>query len=268
MLTDVARTVRSETIKLRRWSVLSGGAAMIAVTILFDYLFINRAASANDRTLPLGEALPTTHGLLTVVGAARPFVNAIAIIVVAASVASEWSQGTLRNLLVRQPDRLRLLAGKLLALLLFVAVSAALAMLFGAAVVLVTAQSKGISTAPWTSSEGVSNFFNFFGNGVLGTVGASLLGVVIALLTRSVAAAVGIALAWVLVAESLLDLVWPDGAQWFPVHIFGYLPGVASPMNFGLPPMGYGAALLVAMLWMAGFLAVGFTVFRRMDVTS
>ena len=35
--------------------------------------------------------------------------------VVAANVAAEWSQGTLRNLLVREPGRLRLLAGKMLA---------------------------------------------------------------------------------------------------------------------------------------------------------
>jgi ABC-type transport system involved in multi-copper enzyme maturation permease subunit len=262
------RAFRSELIKFSRWSVLAGGAAMIAATAGWSYFAVNRATTGASMSRQLVQALPTPQGLITLVGAAAPFITAIAIITVAANVAAEWSQGTLRNLLVREPGRLRLLAGKVLALLFFVTVSAALALLAGGGITLLAAQANGISTAPWTSSDGVNTFFSFFGNELLDLVGVSLLGICIAVLTRSTAPAVGISLAYVLVVEGLIGSLWPDGAEWLPVHIFGYLPGTASPMSYGVPPMGYDTDLIVALLWMAGFVVVSAVLFRFRDVSA
>jgi hypothetical protein len=117
--------------------------------------------------------------------------------------------------------------------LLYVSLCALLAMLIGVGVILTAARSQGISTVPWTSSEGVGSFLNHLGNGLLGIAGVGLLGMLIAVLTRS-AAAVGISLVCVHVGETLIAMVWPDGAQWLPVHIFSYLPGVSSPMSSGI----------------------------------
>jgi hypothetical protein len=39
-------------------------------------------------------------------------------------------------------------------------------------------------------------------------------------------------------------------------------------MSYGPAPMGYGADLLVALLYMAGFIVVGFASFRVMDITA
>src|SRR5438045_9554976 len=69
----------------------------------------------------------------------------------------------------------------------------------------------------------------FFGNEVLCLVGISLLGMLVAVLTRSIGAAVGIALAYVLVPEGLIAMVWRDGAEWLPVRVFNYLPGSTGP---------------------------------------
>lgn len=262
----MVRAFRSEVIKLRRWSVLGGGGVLILVTAIFSYFAISRATSGQPNIM--AASLPTTQGLVTLIGLGEPIIAAIAISLVAANVAAEWSQGTLRNLLVREPGRLRLLAGKLVALLLFVVLCAALALLVGAGMILAAAQSKGVSIAPWTGSEGVNAFFSFFGNELLSLVGVSLLGMLIAVLTRSASAAVGISLAYVLVGEALVDLVWPDGAQWLPAHVFGYLPGTTSPMTYGPAPQGYGAALVVALLWMVGFMVVGFAAFRFRDVSA
>jgi ABC-type transport system involved in multi-copper enzyme maturation permease subunit len=182
--------------------------------------------------------------------------------------AAEWSQGTLRNLLVREPGRLRLLAGKLLALLFFVTLCAALAVLAGAGMTLAAAQAHGISTAPWTTSDEVNAFVRYFGNDLMSLVGVRLLGLFIAVLTRSVGAAVGISLAYVLVVEGLIEAVWPDGAQWFPAHLFGYLQGTASPMSYGVPPMGYTSDLIVALAWMAGLLVASAVLFRGRDVSA
>jgi hypothetical protein len=241
---------------------------MIVATAAWAYLAISRAASNAPMSEPLLRPLSTTQGLITLVGAAQPFLRAIAIIIVTANVAAEWSQGTLRNLLVREPGRLRLLAGKQLALLFFVTLCAALAMLAGAGMTLAAAQAHGISTAPWTTSDGVNAFVRFFGNDLLSLVGISLLGLFIAVLTRSVGAAVGISLAYVLVVEGLIEAVWPDGAQWFPAHLFGYLQGTASPMSYGVPPMGYTSDLIVALAWMAGLLVASAVLFRWRDVSA
>jgi ABC-type transport system involved in multi-copper enzyme maturation permease subunit len=187
-------------------------------------------------------------------------VTAIAITIVTASIAAEWSQGTLRNLLVREPGRLRLLAGKMLALLLFVVICTTLALLASTGVTFATAGAHGISTAPWTGDEGIHNYLSFFGNRLLSMVGYGLLALFVAVLTRSVAAAVGISLAYVLVGESLLNLIWQDGASWLPAHLFGYLTGT--------PPTGYGSALVVALLWMVGFAVVAGAMFRIPDVSA
>ncbi len=267
----MVRAFRSELLKLRRWSVLAGGGVMIVASAGIAYLTFHQITSGatGPELTDLFQAFPTTQGLITVVGQARSLIIAIALIIVTANIAAEWSQGTLRNLLVREPSRLRLLAGKMLALVLFVVISAALTLLISAALIIVAAQSQGISTAAWTSSQGMHAFLSFFGNEVLCLVGISLLGMLIAVLTRSTGAAVGIALAYVLVPEGLIAMVWRDGAEWLPVRVFNYLPGSIVPAAVGpTPPQGYTAALLVALLWMAGFIVVSAVVFRRQDVNA
>jgi ABC-2 type transport system permease protein len=265
----MVRAFRSELLKLRRWSVLAGGGVMIAATAFITYLTFHQITSGatGAELTPLIQAFPTPQGLITVVGQARSLIIVIALIMVTSNLAAEWSQGTLRNLLVREPGRLRLLAGKMLALVLFVVISLALTLLISTALILATAHNQGISTAAWTSSEGIRTFLSFFGNEVLCLVGISLLGMLIAVLTRSVGAAVGIALAYVLVPEGVIAMVWQEGSKWFPVRVLNFLPGSTVPAAVGpAPPQGYNAALLVALLWMVGFIVVSAVVFRRQNV--
>ena len=270
-MTQVMRAFSSELLKFRRWSVLAGAGVMIAATAFIAYLTFHQITSraTGPELTPLIQAFPTSQGLITVVGQGRSLIIVIALIMVTSNMAAEWSQGTLRNLLVCEPNRLRLLAGKMLALLLFVIGSAALTLATSAAFIIAAAQSQEISTAAWTSSEGMRIFLTFFGNEVLCLIGISLLGMLIAVLTRSVGAAVGVTLAYVLVPEGIIAMVWQQGSRWFPVRVFNFLPGSAFPPAVGpTPPQGYLAALLVALLWMAVFVAVSAVVFPRQDITA
>lgn len=263
------RAFRSELLKFRRWSILAGSGVMIAATAFIAYLTFHQITSgATGRELtPLTQAFPTPQGLIIVVGQARSLIIVIALIIVTSNIAAEWSQGTLRNLLVREPSRLRLLAGKMLALVLFVIISLTLTLAISAALILVAAHAQGISTAAWTSSEGIHTFFSFFGNEILCLVGISLLGMLIAVLTRSLGAAVGIALAYVLVPEGIIAMAWKEGSKWFPIRVLNFLPGSAFPPAVGpTPPQGYTTALLVALLWMAGFVVISAVVFRHQDI--
>ena len=164
---------------------------------------------------------------------------------------------------------LRLLTGKMLALLLFVLGSMTLTLLGSSVLILVLAHAQGVQTAAWTSESGLSAWLAFFGNEVLCLLGVCLLGMLIAVLTRSTGIAVGVALAYVLVPEGIIAMVWNEGSRWFPIRTFNFLPGSVFPTDVGpIPPQGYVSALLVALLWMTVFVVGSFVAFQRQDINA
>src|SRR5947209_7346894 len=169
LLTPIVRAFRSELLKCRRWSMVAGTGIMLAVSTFFAYLTFHQITSGvtGQEVDPLAHAFPTELGLITVVGQARSFIIVVALIIVTANLAAEWSQGTWRNLLVREPRRLRLLAGKMLALMLFVLVSMTLTLVASSVLILAVAHAQGVVTAAWTSSSGLSTWLASFGNTVL-----------------------------------------------------------------------------------------------------
>jgi ABC-type transport system involved in multi-copper enzyme maturation permease subunit len=270
-LIPVIRAFRSELLKCRRWSMFVGTGVMLVLSAFFSYLTFHQITSGATGTevAPLSRAFGTPQGLITMVGQARSFIIAVALIMVTANLAAEWSQGTWRNLLLREPNRLRLLTGKMLALALFVLFSMTVTLVGSLGLVLAVAHGQGVQTAAWTSSTGLGAVLAFYGNEVLCLLGVCLLGMLIAVLTRSLGVAVGAALAYVLVPEGIVAMVWPQGSQWFPVRIFNFLPGSVFPASVGPnPPQGYTVALLMALLWMTVFVVASFVVFRRQDVLA
>ena len=135
--------------------------------------------------------------------------------------------------------------------------------------ILAIANVQGVQTAAWTSVPGLSAWLAFFGNEVLCLIGICLLGMLIAILTRGTAIAVGVSLAYVLVPEGIIAMVWQSGSRWFPIRTFNFLPGSVFPTDVGpIPPQGYAAALLVALLWMTVFVVGSFVAFQRQDINS
>jgi ABC-type transport system involved in multi-copper enzyme maturation permease subunit len=251
--------------------MFAGMGVMLIPSTFFAYLTFHQIMSgATGREIdPLAHAFPTSLGLLAVVGQARAFIIAVALIIVTANLAAEWSQGTWRNLLVREPRRLPLLAGKMLALILFVLVSMALTLAASSVLILALASAQGVQTAAWTSSAALSAWLAFFGNETLCLIGVSLLGMLIAVLTSSTGIAVGVAMAYVLVPEGIVAMVWNEGSRWFPIRTFNFLPGSVFPADVGpTPPQGYTAALLVALVWMTIFVVASFVAFRQKDITT
>ncbi|WAH98186.1 ABC transporter permease [Arthrobacter sp. MMS18-M83] len=267
---SVIRAFLSEVLKLRRRSVLAGAVVMLALSTFIAYLTFHQIASGatGKEMTGLIAAFDTPQGLVSIIGQARSVIIAIALVMVTANLAAEWSQGTLRNLLVREPRRLRWLAGKMLALVLFVLLSMLLTLLISGTFILILAQGQGIQTTPWTSAEGIRVFLAFVGNEVLCLIGVCALGMVIAVLTRSVAAAVGIALAYMLVVEGIIAVVLPQVTQWFPGRVFNTIVGAAVPLVGPTPPQGYPAALAAALLWIVGFVLASASVFPRQDVKA
>jgi len=267
---SVTRAFRSEVLKFRRWSVLAGAGVMVVVSTFIGYLTFHQIASGatGPEMTKLIASFHTPQGLVSVIGQARSIIIAIALILVSANLAAEWTQGTLRNLLVREPHRLRWLAGKMLAVVLFVLLAMLLSLVVSSTVILILAQGQGIQTVAWTSAEGWRTFLAFFGNEVLCLIGVSALGMLIAVLTRSVAAAVGIGLAYILVFEGIIAMVAPQVTQWFPGRVFNTIVGATVPIVGPNPPQGYLAALLASVLWLVGFVVVSALVFPRQDINA
>jgi ABC-type transport system involved in multi-copper enzyme maturation permease subunit len=116
------RAFNSEWIKMRRRSVLIGGASIIFFALIFIPLGIITATSPGGRSGGGPQALTKIalsgdQGLTTLLSRGGTLTAVIALILVASAMAAEYQQGTLRDLLVRQPARIRLLTGKFLALL-------------------------------------------------------------------------------------------------------------------------------------------------------
>jgi ABC-type transport system involved in multi-copper enzyme maturation permease subunit len=267
---SVIRAFRSEMLKFRRWSILVGAGVMVVVSTFIAYLTFHQIASGatGKEMTDLIAAFHTPQGLVAIIGQARSLIVAIALILVSANLATEWTQGTLRNLLVREPHRLRWLAGKMLAVVLFVLLSMLLTLLISSIFILILAQGQGIQTTAWTSAEGLRIGLSFLGNEVLCLIGFSALGMLIAVLTRSVVAAVGISLAYILVFEGIIGVVAPQATHWFPGRVFNTIVGATVPMIGPTPTQGYLAALGAALLWMVGFVVVSALVFPRQDVNA
>jgi hypothetical protein len=238
--------------------------AVIVVTVLTT---VGQILTAGGRSGPFGDGVSVAqlerasgaaHGLI----AANTIIGAVALAIVAGSMASEYSLGTLRNLLVRQPRRLSLLAGKLGALLLGLAatVTVAAGASIGAAVLV--APTQGVSTSNWLSWHGLLASGATWANTMVAVTGFALVGALLAVVVRTPTAAVGIGLAWLLPAEALVTSVWHPARHLLPGQL---LQAMASGGSDGV---GYRAAVIGSLAVIAGAAALTSTVFARRDVAA
>jgi ABC-2 type transport system permease protein len=220
----------SEFVKLRRRSMLLWGfGGGLLFTVLATVFTIERAT----KTLS-----PDFHGhgfRITVAQLSRPdglvhgvvdvsnLVGIVALCLFAGAVATEYSQGTLRNLLVRQPRRAQLLTGKFLALAVFIGVVVVLAIAVAAAVALALAPGKGIHTSAWTSSTGLNDLVQSILHVWLSCIGYGILGTALAILLRSPAVAIALGVAYVLPGEAIINARWDNGDRWLPGQLLSAL---------------------------------------------
>jgi ABC-type transport system involved in multi-copper enzyme maturation permease subunit len=118
------RVIFAEWRKLRRPTLFFGtlGAALFftGLTTTFLYLMIDSEQGNSDRGRRVGrEVLNLAGGSVYGFASVGGLLGIIALCVFAAQTSQEYTYGTLRNLLVRQPGRLRILMGKLIAMKFF-----------------------------------------------------------------------------------------------------------------------------------------------------
>ena len=257
----------SEWIKIRRRAMLLwglGGGLFFAV--LATIFTIERAVRTpslfqQGRGVRISFAeLELPDGLVHGVVDVSTLIGIVALCLFAGAFATEFSQGTMRNLLVREPRRVRLLSGKFLALAAFIGIAVLLEIVASCAVALLLAPGRGITTAAWTSSTGLNDLLQATLHVFLASVGYGMLGAALGVLLRSPGVAIGAAVAYVIPVEAIIvGAIWSNGDRWLPGRLLSALS------QGGTSDASYSHSLVTLAVY-AVVISVGIlALFRRRD---
>lgn len=142
------------------------------------------------------------------------FLGIISFCIFAANFAQEYNHGTLKNLLVRQPNRTLLIFGKLLALITFITVIVTIVALLSGLTEFVLAYKGHVSTAKWNFLS--IDFIVPLGNLLLATYVYGALGAALAVILRSSITSISAGLVWMLVIETLFGFFGKSFSKWLP----------------------------------------------------
>jgi ABC-2 type transport system permease protein len=142
----------------------------------------------------------------------------LAFLLGASSIGADWSARTLPGLLTWEPRRIRLLLGRLLALLLVIACAAALAQAVHLGGALLLGSQRGTFARVAETPLFWPHVATRIGRGVLLACFFGTAGLAISALLRNTAAALGVAFAYLTLGEILLRLLKPGWAPYLVSH--------------------------------------------------
>jgi len=260
------RAIRSELVRLRNPYTLLGGVGLMALLGVVATVIIFIAAGDGPKMGPAQQgvtvaALEAPDGMFAGLQNTADMLGIVALAIWAVAVTSDYSSGLIRLLVQAEPNRLRLLGGKIVALTALTC----LATLVTTAVVLAVSPAiagmADVSTAAWGDDLATA-----LASGYLDlTLSALLWGVVglfLGVITRSTGIAVAAGIGYLLVFENLLGLVLDTATKWLPGSSF------AAVASGGSADMAYATALLLAGAYAAAAVIASATVFRRRDITA
>ena len=255
---------RSEWVKLRRRTLLvSTYTSLTAVSALFTILVFSRAGTPRGRGdfISLQE-LAQPNGLARGLTRAALLLGVVAFGIAAAQVAFEFSLGTLRQLLVRQPRRPVLLSGKGLAILTFLVGAVICSGIGGGVAALVMAHVRGIPTTAWTSSAGLADTGRALGDVALAVTGYGVLGMLIGLILRSPAPAAVVGFVYLLPFEGIFSAVVKNSDRWLPGQL------LSAISEGGTSTVTFSHAMVTATFYTVIAAALAIIVFTKRDVTA
>jgi ABC-type transport system involved in multi-copper enzyme maturation permease subunit len=259
--------IKAELRKLRRPTLFFGtmGAAIFFTGLItsFIYLMIDSPQGNGDRGRSISrEVLTLASGSVNGFASVGGFLGIIALCVFAAQTAQEYTYGTLRNLLIRQPGRMKILIGKLISMVLFGLIMISIAAVISIAISYILAPGAKVSTDLWFTSAGVEAIFTTFVNVTISVVAFGIVGMVLGLLLRSPISAISFGVLWLLIIENLLIAVKSALQNWLPG---AQLSAIASG---GVVDLTYKHALTVGGIYVAVGAIVASVLFVRRDVAN
>jgi ABC-type transport system involved in multi-copper enzyme maturation permease subunit len=257
----------SEWIKLRRKRLLIGTyLALAAVAVLGTVLTFATAGhlggGPGPGTTTSIAKLASSKGISEGLESSITFLGIVTFAVAAAQLASEYSLGTLRVLLVRQSHRQTLLAGKFIAVVTFMLGGVLAATVASVLAAVAMAHAKGIPTTAWITASGLGSLGTGFGDIALAVIGFATLGMTLAVFLRSPIVTIVVGIVFLLIVEQILAGLVTETAKWLPGQT---LSAVAQG---GTSTVGYTGALGVSLVYVIVAMAVGTLVFCRRDISA
>jgi ABC-2 type transport system permease protein len=262
----MTRVIRAELFRLvRPRTVLVTAAGGVLFSVVATLTVFSTAQASGIPSRRAGTTLAALAGdgggtEAFAVGAA--FVGFFVFVTFIALLASEFSGGTFRAMLVRYPHRLRVIIGKLAGILLVAAAAIAIAEACTFVVSLVVAPTNDVSTADWFSLNSLGAGLRDYATVLGGVAGWAVFGTTLAVIFRSVPLALGVGFAWAGPIENITVESWQTGYRIFPGQV------LASLIQGGTAELEIGRALLTAALYAAVAAAVTLVLLSRRDVTA
>jgi hypothetical protein len=264
------RAFRSEFIRIWRPSYIYGGFGAMAGFSALISVFIYTAAESGP---PVPSGSGQAAGFATVAQIASPggFLAPLSVLsrpagvivlsLWAIAVASDYSTGLIRIVVQAYPRRVQLLTGKIVALAAFTLIATTIAYLVLVFCARPLARLEGVDVDHW-KTDFASHFFKGYLDFTVAMLVWGLLGLMLAVLTRSSAMAIGIGIGFLLVVESLITIVAASAAK--------YLPGgtLTTLVQGGTDGFSWGAAAGVVVLYGVIAAVVSLLVFRARDITA
>jgi ABC-type transport system involved in multi-copper enzyme maturation permease subunit len=265
-MTNIVRAQLTRLVRRRTALFLALGAltfAVVGTLTVFSSAEAVPSGGAPSRRSGASLATLAAHGGGTAAFVvAASFVGFFVFVTVIALMASEFSGGTFRALLLRDPHRRRLLAGQVAGILLVAAAVVALAEVAVFAVSLLVAPSRDVATGAWLSGAGLGAAVHDYATVMAGVTGWAVFGTTLAVVFRSVPLALGVGFAWAGPFENIVVDSWSAGYRFFPGQV------LASLIRGGTAELGAGRAVVTASLYAALAAAAALVLVSRRDVTA
>jgi ABC-type transport system involved in multi-copper enzyme maturation permease subunit len=227
------------------------------------YLLIDDPGGNGDRgQVVTREMLALPSGFALTFSQSAGLLGLAALCVFAAQTAQEYTYGTLRNLLVRQPSRMKVLAGKFLAMSLFALIVVIFSALIGMGLSYALSSRARVVTDAWFTSDAIWDTFNSFLNVSFATIGYGIVGMVLGLLFRSPISSISIGVIWILIVESILVAVRRSLAD--------YMPGtqLSNIGQGGSADLSYEYSMRYALVFLIVISIIASVLFKRRDVAN
>jgi ABC-2 type transport system permease protein len=254
--------VRAELATLTRRRVLVAmvlaSAAFAVVSSLTTFLSAESTPGPREGRQATLESLAEPGGGTEAFSLGISFVGLLVLVTFVARLAGEFSHGTLRTVLMKEPRRLRVVLGKMVALLGFMAAVLLLAEALSFVASLLIAPGQDVDTANWFGLDAIGDA----AAALTGTSAWALYGMTLALLLRSVAIAVAVAVAWAGPLEHITQESWQAADRWFPGL---QLETLAAG---GTGDLSYERALLLTAIYATLAVAAGLLTLNRRDITG
>jgi hypothetical protein len=258
------RSIRSELIRLNRPSFLFGGIGLMAFfAVLATVVALSQAGNTGPgpgEFIPAEALVEAKDGFVSGLGLAANVVGIVALAFWAIAVASDYQNGLIRLLVQAEPRRYRLLGGKLVALLAYTLAGTLLATLAASVTAFAIAPALDIATSAWTTDM-LASFADGFLRLSLSTIVWGVIGLTIAMITRSSGVAIAVGVGYVMVVEQILLVVVEDASEWLPAAALSALAAG------GTPNMDFDTAVALGAAYSLAGIAIAMAIMQRREIT-